>query len=345
MKTPLHQQADVGQGVDEKRSLSKGGTVATDGAKKTFHTRGFVSLLTGLSLLVMTVTGVVLYFVPQGRIASWIDWRILWLTKTDWGNIHTTSSILFAVCAGYHLYLNWRVFVTYVVNKINKALSLRKEQAVATTVILLVVFGTIYYLPPLNYVVQFSDYLKGSWASKDQEPPFGHAEQLSLRALARRTNIDLQMAIAELRDRALRIEGEGETLEDVARKNRLSPMEVYAIMALHIRKEPPAPDRASPEKGRSDGRLTEARQSPDRQGALQKKVYTPEMIEDELAGKGIGKKTIEELCREFGVSSEDANRRLKRKGMELREGETLKEAAALYRTTPIEIARIALADG
>ncbi len=51
--------------------------------KKEFNGKGFVSLLTFGSFLIMTVTGLVLYFVPHGRVAYWVDWKLLGLTKTD----------------------------------------------------------------------------------------------------------------------------------------------------------------------------------------------------------------------------------------------------------------------
>lgn len=340
-------QADVGQGKDEKRPLSRRGIVAGNTTEKRFHTRGFISLLTGFSLAVMTVTGIVLYFVPQGRIASWTNWQILRLTRTDWVNIHTTSSILFAVCAGYHLYLNWKVFFNYVVNKLSGTLSLKKEQAAATVIILFVVFGTIYYLPPLNYVVQFSDYLKASWVkSKEQEPPFGHAEQLSLKVLAKRTNIDVEMAVAELRDRGILIDSDGQTLEQVARKNGVSPMAIYAIMMLHSKKETPSIERAGLGEGQGGVKGNEGRRStkePGMRSAQERQGYTPEMIEEQLTGKSIGKKTIEELCSEFHVKTAEARKRLKTKGIDVKDGETLKEAATRHQTTPIQIAKIALA--
>jgi hypothetical protein len=68
------------------------------------------------------------------------------------------------------------------------------------------------------------------------------------------------------------------------------------------------------------------------------------MIEEQLAGKGIGKKTIEELCTEFHVKTTEARERLKTKGIDVKVGETLKEAAARHQTTPIEIAKIAFSE-
>ena len=41
------------------------------------------SLTIMLAFLVMVLTGIVLYIVPQGRVAYWADWRLLGLSKTS----------------------------------------------------------------------------------------------------------------------------------------------------------------------------------------------------------------------------------------------------------------------
>ena len=51
------------------------------------HVRGLISLLTAMSFLIMSISGIVLFIVPQGRIANWIDWRFLALTKGQWGDM------------------------------------------------------------------------------------------------------------------------------------------------------------------------------------------------------------------------------------------------------------------
>ncbi len=308
--------------------------------KRNFHIRSFVSLLTGFSFFVVLFTGIVLYFVPQGRIAYWIDWRFLWLSKTDWGNIHITSTILFALSVCYHLFLNWKVFVSYLIKKINDTISLRKELVVASAITLFFVFGSIYYIPPLKYLIEFSSYLKDQWVKKEYEPPFGHAEQLSLKSLSSRTNINLNKAIADLRSKGFKVEGEEQSLADVAMKNGVSPMKIYNIMSVHKENAAFGIEKASNASVITNQFLKT--NSPILTN--EKKVYTTEMIEDLLAGKGIGRKTIEELGGELGVKVQDAEKRLKKHGIDIKKDETLKEIATRYKTTPIEIAKKAFAD-
>ena len=48
--------------------------------------RKITSLTAALSFLLMVLTSIILYIVPQGRVAYWADWRLWGLSKTDWGN-------------------------------------------------------------------------------------------------------------------------------------------------------------------------------------------------------------------------------------------------------------------
>jgi hypothetical protein len=61
------------------------------------HTRGLTSFFTLFGFIIMSITGLVLYIEPAGRVAYWITWQFAGLTKTDWGNIHILSSLLFIV--------------------------------------------------------------------------------------------------------------------------------------------------------------------------------------------------------------------------------------------------------
>ncbi len=53
--------------------------------------RKTTSLTAGLSFIAMVMTSVILYIVPQGRIAYWSDWRLLGLSKEQWDWILTKA--------------------------------------------------------------------------------------------------------------------------------------------------------------------------------------------------------------------------------------------------------------
>jgi len=65
----------------------------------------------------MVLTSIVLFIVPQGRVAYWADWRLWGLTKTDWGNIHINLGLLFLIALFVHIYYNWKPLISYLKNK------------------------------------------------------------------------------------------------------------------------------------------------------------------------------------------------------------------------------------
>ena len=79
--------------------------------------RKITSLTLGFSFLILALTGIILYFVPQGRIAYWADWRLWNLSKTQWTNIHINLALLSVVAGILHTYYNWRSIMLYLKNK------------------------------------------------------------------------------------------------------------------------------------------------------------------------------------------------------------------------------------
>ncbi|WP_287126754.1 DUF4405 domain-containing protein [Desulfobacter sp.] len=89
--------------------------------------RRVVSLTSALSFVVTVVTSVVLYIVPQGRIAYWANWRLWGLTKEQWGAIHINVGILFIIGLGFHIYYNWKPMMTYLKNNARNLKIFTKE--------------------------------------------------------------------------------------------------------------------------------------------------------------------------------------------------------------------------
>jgi hypothetical protein len=89
--------------------------------------RRVVSLTSALSFVVTVVTSVVLYIVPQGRIAYWANWRLWGLTKEQWGGIHINVGILFIIGLGFHIYYNWKPMMTYLKNNARNLKIFTKE--------------------------------------------------------------------------------------------------------------------------------------------------------------------------------------------------------------------------
>lgn len=277
---------------------------------------GLISYLSFVSFLIMLVTGIVLYFEPQGRVAYWTHWSFLGLTKTGWDQVHITSSVLFTIVATYHLVLNWRVLLSYLREKAGKALRMKPELLISLAAGLVLIAGTIYGVPPFGSIVKLSEHLKGQWVkSPAQEPPYGHAELSKLRVLAKKTGIDPKTAIVALRERGVEVESAEEVFEDIAGQNGMSPMELFALISYL------APKEETPKK------------------------WTPQMVEEKFEGTGIGHKELRLIMQDLGVERTVWYNRLTLADIHVISDETIKKTAARNNIKPIEVLKTALIEG
>jgi len=286
-------------------------------AEKGFHKRGFVTFLTLMSFVIMTITGIVLYFAPQGRIASWVDWRFWGISKTDWGSIHTISCFLFIIVGIYHLVFNWKALVNYVSNKVSGGFRLKREFGIALVISLFVILGSMYQVPGIKQVLDFSEYAKTLWVkSKEYNPPIAHAEQLSLKNFAKKMNIDLTPATAELNKNGIKVADADDLLSKIAKNNQTSPVNLYLL----IKKFETA---ATGAKSAS---------------------YTAEMVDERFAGKGMGKKKLAEVCREIGMDLDQAKERLAKSQVPASDEETIQDLAGKIKVSPMDVIKIILVE-
>jgi len=293
--------------------------------KKSWNLRGLTSLLTLAGFLIMSVTGLVLYVVPQGRIAYWTNWTFLGLTKSNWGDIHILSSILFVVVGILHIYFNWKPLMGYLRDRIRGGVKLKKEIAVSVAVMVLITASGIYRLPPLSYLIALNETIKEAWiASKEHEPPFGHAELLSLRVFCKKTGLGFEAARDELRRRGLRGVAADRTLEQIARDNGVSPLEIYRMIKDHKKLEAPPKDREPT--------------SPPR-------AFTPQSVEERFAGTGLGNLSLVDIGEKVGLDGGMLLRRLQTKGIKGSGEESLKTLASRSGLAPLEVLKAALVEG
>lgn len=79
--------------------------------------RKITSLTALLSFVVLILNSVILYIMPQGRVAYWADWHLWGLDKPAWGNQHIIVGVLFLVAIFMHIYYNWKLIISYFKNK------------------------------------------------------------------------------------------------------------------------------------------------------------------------------------------------------------------------------------
>lgn len=230
-----------------------------------FSLRKTASLTALLSFAVLAGTGIVLFLVPQGRVAFWSEWKLWRLTKENWAALHILLSLLFLVAGVIHIVLNWGPIVSYLRDRGKGMRVLTAESAVAAVLTLVFTTGALAGVAPFRWVMDFNTTVKDQASRTYGEPPYGHAEQSSLKTFSERVGLDLTQAMALLKAGGLSFQGEADRIQDIAKWNRRTPQEVYLVMKAAEKPKPASAFGELPEE----------------------------------AAPGLGRKTLPELCQEY----------------------------------------------
>ncbi len=192
--------------------------------------RKITSLTAFISFFVVVLTSVILYIAPQGRVAYWADWKLMALSKEQWGAIHINVGFLFLLFLMLHIYYNWKAVVLYLKSKTKELVIFTKEFNIALIVTIVFILGTYAEIPPFSTIIDIGNYFKDAASLKYGEPPYGHAELSSLSSFAKKTDIDLVSGMKLLKDAGYNIADESETLQEIAANNGVSPQQIYLAM-------------------------------------------------------------------------------------------------------------------
>jgi hypothetical protein len=234
-------------------------------------------------------------------VAYWSDWRLLGLSKTDWGNIHINLGLLLLLSIGFHIYYNWKPIMAYLKNKTRQLIIFTPDFNVALSVVFIFIVGTYFLVPPFSWVLGLSTSVKDAAALKYGEPPYGHAELSTLESFATKMNLDLNQSLANMRAAGIRFKETDQTLLDIANQNRLTPQQVYSAMK-------PA------------GEL------PVKAGGL------PEDPEP-----GMGRRTLADICNAYELNIPTVLRSLESKEIYARADMTLKQIGEKNGRNPIDV--------
>jgi len=267
---------------------------------KPFRWKAFFSLYIALSFVVLALSGLVLYVAPPGRVANWSIWRLGLLSKAQWQAVHTIFAFLFIVAGSFHLYYNWKVLTAYLRTKIDEGRRMKRELLSAVAMGAVVLSLTIGGVPPFSSVMDAGDELKNAWATPTKEPPIPHAEELTVDKLAETAKVPVVQARENLQKRGVVVERADMTVKEIAAANSLTPEQVYQRMY-----------------------------------AEGQKPATPTGL-----GGGWGRRTVSDICTQFGVPVATGLERLKRAGYTAEAGGPLKDLATGTGRTPAEIAQV-----
>ncbi len=255
--------------------------------------RRVVSLSLMLSIISMLTTSIILYIVPQGRVAYWAEWKLLGISKSQWGALHTNLGLFMLIAAFLHVYYNWRPITSYMKNKKRDFRLFTPNFNMAFAVVVIFVGFTLAELPPMIWIQNLRANIEEGLAANLGEPPYGHAEESLLKTFLRNVNLDPQVAKANMKAAGIVVDDPEVSVLTIAAANGMSPQELYEIML-----------------GPEDSRPTGARPIP------------------ESMPMGSGRKTLKDFCTEYNRDLDEAVRILTAAGLEVDPNETLKDIAA-----------------
>lgn len=285
--------------------------------KSSFRPRGLVAFIVFGGFAVMTLTGLILFITPPGRVAYWTNWALLGLEKTDWTAVHIVFSLLFVLAGLMHLVFNWKPFKHYLFSKLAGQLRPRAEGMIAGVAVGAIMLGTLLAWPPFSWIINLNETLKDSWSAAGwAEPPFGHAEDVSLKVLGLRTGMEPNAMLAALLEAGYRVEHGGQRVQDIAVANGVPPSDLWAAITARVEPATPAPVTAA---------------------------ITAEEVELRYAGTGLGQKTVAAVAEATGVPLETALDRLRDAGIAAAPGDKMKAVADAHDDMPpIDVLKVML---
>ncbi len=276
-----------------------------EGTTRRFSMRAFISVATALSFVAMSVTGIVLFVMPPGRIAYWTGWKMWALTKDQWDGLHIWFSLIFMIAALLHLYLNWRSFLSYFRSKVRKAFALRSEWAMALLLCGVVGWGTLAQVGPFSSLLTWDRALKHRWDTPAVQAPIPHAELMTLSELAQKTQgLEVEAMLQNLRAAGIDVPSPDVVLGDLAENTGLTPRQLYALATGQSSAPRPGGGRGAGRQGQ------QTRSDAAHQG-----------------GYGIGRLTLRQYCQQQNLDLEQAMQRLRQEGFQPAPDMTLRDIA------------------
>ena len=263
--------------------------------------RRATSLTMLLSFIPLVLTSVILYIVPEGRVAYWSDWKMMGLTKGQWGDIHINLGWLFLAAGLIHLIYNWKPIIAYMKNKAKQVKVFTAEFNIALFLTAIFTVGTLLYIPPFSSILELGISFKDAASEKYGEPPYGHAELSSLKTLARRMGLDLEVAQKNLKDTNMQFASVEQTVLEIAKANNTTPKGVWDVVKdagvkkLEEGETPPFPEAPSP---------------------------------------GLGKKMLQDIINEYGLDTQEILNGFAEKGITASPEQSLKDIAAQNDSDP-----------
>lgn len=178
----------------------------------------------------MSISGVILYITPHGRVAYWVNWHFLGLTKDGWTAVHTIVGYVFIVASAIHLICNFRVLTSYLKKKAQAGKRHVPELLISLFFIVIVTGATIGNVTPFSTIMNMGDSLKESWAVSDKNPPMPHAELMTIQKFCKNMGLPLELVTNALSNHGFQILNTDETIKSIGERYNVSPADIYKII-------------------------------------------------------------------------------------------------------------------
>ena len=195
---------------------------------KKFNWQIFISFNLLFTFVVMVVSGLVLYFKPEGSVARWIDWKILFLSKTEWESLHTIFSILFMVFAFFHiLKIHLYNIFAYLSKRRN---GFNREFYVSLLITIILFLGSIWQIRPVHSLFSLGNSLSDAWEETYEQPQDEISARSSLKDIAIFWNVSSAELKAHLVDHGWEVPQTTSSLIEIAEVNHSRPYKLYQYL-------------------------------------------------------------------------------------------------------------------
>lgn len=196
--------------------------------------RPFISWIMTWSFLVMTWTGIMLFIVPKGRVANWVQWEFMGLSKDDYTALHVIFMVVFVLGSIVHIVLNWKALVQYLKNRPRSPKTGPKILVSTFAISLFIAWTTLANIAPFSSFLQWQEDIKVSWVDPKTEAPYGHAELSTLNTLASRMGWDKDKTIAAFKDAGFTFANPQAILDELAKENSSTPQAIFDAISKKL---------------------------------------------------------------------------------------------------------------
>jgi hypothetical protein len=203
---------------------------------KAFRFRAFVTFLLTFSFLLSALSGIILFLRPEGSLANWVGWNILGVDKKQWEGIHAIFVFLFLLSGMVHFYLNLKPLLSYLRGKqcqlsvAAKSRTVSQEFIAVLVLVSLIFIGSLCQWSPFKAIVDLRSDIKSGRYVLTLKPPQADTERLTIAELCAVAGISKQQVLSNAESNGVQIGSLAETIDEVARKNRLTPEKVVLLL-------------------------------------------------------------------------------------------------------------------